>query len=125
MKDYGIVAGAEVEPGVIRCDHLVEKPSLPDAPSHLAITGAYLLTPEIYSAIERTPPGVKGEIQLTDALQLLAREGYVYASTFVGKRFDIGDRFLWIKANVEFAMNRSDLRERLEPVLRDLLGHQH
>ncbi len=118
---YGIIGGPEVEPGVFRCERLVEKPTLADAPSHLAVTGAYVLTPEIFPAIDRTPPGLNGEVQLTDALQLLARERPVYATTFTGTRYDIGDRFLWLKANIEFAMRIPELRDRLRPVLERLL----
>lgn len=121
VGDYGIIKGTAVAPGLFRCEELVEKPSLAEAPSRYGITGAYLLTPEIYSAISRTGPGVHGEVQLTDALQLLAREQAVYAAVIVGKRFDIGDRFLWIKTNLEFAMRSPDMRTRLRPVLDELL----
>lgn len=121
VSDYGIIAGPEVEPGLFRCEKLVEKPPRPEAPSRLAITGAYVLTPDIYSAIERTAAGSQGEVQLTDALQLLARERPVYASTFLGKRYDVGNRFLWIKTNLEFALSSPDLSPRLRPVLRSLL----
>jgi UTP--glucose-1-phosphate uridylyltransferase len=122
VSDYGIIAGPEVEPGLYRCSHLVEKPTLEDAPSRLGITGAYVLTPEIYEAIDRTGPGVNGEVQLTDALQLLARERDVFASTFSGVRYDIGDRYLWLKTNLEFAMRLPELRSRLTPVLKSLLS---
>lgn len=121
VGDYGIIAGPEVEPGLYRCDRLVEKPSLANAPSRLGITGAYVLTPEIYSAIDRTPPGVNGEIQLTDALEFLAGERAVYGATFVGTRYDIGDRYLWLRTNLEFAMRSPELRERLRPFLESLL----
>ncbi len=121
VQDYGIVAGPEVEPGVYRCERLVEKPSLADVPSRLGITGAYVLTPEIYDAIDRTPPDARGEVQLTDALQRLAKRGSVYAATFEGTRYDIGDRYLWLRTNLIFAWNSPELRERLRPVLRDLV----
>lgn len=121
VGDYGIIGGPEIEPGLYRCERLVEKPALRDAPSRLGITGAYVLTPDIYSAIDRTEPGVNGEVQLTDALQLLAREKSVYGVTFQGSRYDIGDRYLWIKTNLEFAMRNPELRKRLRPVLESLL----
>lgn len=121
VGDYGIVAGPEVSPGVIRCERLVEKPSLADAPSRLGITGAYVFTPEIYAAIDRTQPGVRGEIQLTDALQYLATKEPVYATRFLGERFDIGDRYLWLKTNLEFAMRNEELRKRIRPVMTELL----
>ncbi|HXY47345.1 MAG TPA: UTP--glucose-1-phosphate uridylyltransferase [Thermoplasmata archaeon] len=121
VQDYGIISGPEVEPGVYRCERLVEKPTLANAPSHLGITGAYVLTPDVYEAIDRTPPDARGEVQLTDALQLLVRDRPVYAATFQGTRYDIGDRFLWLRTNLIFAWNSPELRSRLRPVLETLL----
>jgi len=121
VGDYGIVAGPEVEPGLYRCERLVEKPKLADAPSRLGITGAYVLTPDIYSAIDRTRPGRNGEVQLTDALQLLAEERAVYAATFSGTRYDIGDQYLWLKTNIEFALRTPGLGTRLRKSLEALL----
>ena len=121
VGDYGIVAGPEVEPGLYRCETLVEKPTLEAAPSRLGITGAYVLTPDIFPAIDRTEPGKNGEIQLTDALRRLARERPVFATTFRGTRYDIGDRFLWLRTNVEFALRTPGLRERLRPALEALV----
>jgi UTP--glucose-1-phosphate uridylyltransferase len=120
VSDYGIIAGPEVEKGLYRCERLVEKPPLSKAPSRLGITGAYVLTPEIFSAIERTRPGVNHEVQLTDALQLMSREGPVYAASFAGARYDIGDRYLWLRTNIEFAMKIPELRDRLAPLLKSL-----
>lgn len=117
VSDYGVIAGLEIEPGLYRCDRLVEKPSLVDAPSRLGITGAYVLTADVFSAIQRTEPGVNGEVQLTDSLQILARERPVYGMVFSGRRYDIGDRFLWLKTNIELAMRTPELRERLGPIL--------
>ena len=80
-----------------------------------------MLTSGIYAAIERTPPGVNGEVQLTDALARMAREGPVFASTFRGTRYDLGDRFLWLRTNLEFAMRVPELRARLRPGLEKIL----
>jgi len=121
VGDYGIVAGPEIEAGLYRCETLVEKPTLEAAPSRLGITGAYVLTPDIFSAIDRTEPGRNGEVQLTDALQLLARERPVLAATFEGTRYDIGDLFLWLRTNVEFGLRTPGLRDRLRPALESLL----
>jgi len=121
VQDYGIVGGPEVEPGVYKCEHLVEKPTLARAPSRLGITGAYVLTPEIYAAIDRTRPDARGEVNLTDALQLLVQDRPVYATTFSGTRYDIGDRFLWLRTNLVFAWQVPELRVRLRPVLESLL----
>jgi UTP--glucose-1-phosphate uridylyltransferase len=120
VSDYGIVEGIETQPGLFRCEHLIEKPEPSATPSRLGITGAYVLTPEIYAAIDETKPGYHGEIQLTDALQLLARRVPVYAASFQGTRYDIGDRYLWLKTNIEFAYRDPELRKQLEPFIRQL-----
>jgi UTP--glucose-1-phosphate uridylyltransferase len=122
VSDYGIVAGKEVSPGVIDVHTLVEKPALADAPSRYGITGAYFLTPEIFACLRETPPGRNGEVQLTDALRLLATREKVYAVTFEGTRYDIGDRFLWLKTNIEFALRDSEYGERLRAYLVEELG---
>jgi UTP--glucose-1-phosphate uridylyltransferase len=121
VSDYGIVEGTEIRHGVFHCDRLIEKPRPEETASRLGITGAYVLTPEVYTAIDETKPGFHGEIQLTDALQALARKVPVYAVTFRGTRYDIGDRFLWLKTNLEFAYRDPELRGRLEPVMRRLV----
>jgi UTP--glucose-1-phosphate uridylyltransferase len=121
VHDYGIVEGAETQPGLCRCNRLMEKPEPSQTSSRLGITGAYLLTPEVYAAIDETKPGYHGEIQLTDSLQLLALRTPVYAATFQGTRYDIGDRFLWLKTNLEFAYRDRTLRDRLDPLLRQLI----
>jgi UTP--glucose-1-phosphate uridylyltransferase len=113
VQDYGMVGGPEVKPGVVEIRTLIEKPTLAEAPSRLGITGAYFLTPRIFEAIRNTPPGRNGEVQLTDALARLAREERVYGVTFTGTRYDIGDRFLWLKTNFEFAMRDPELGDRL------------
>jgi UTP--glucose-1-phosphate uridylyltransferase len=127
VEDYGIITGTEVAHGLYRCERLVEKPSIREAPGRLGITGAYVLTPDIYSAIDQTRPGANGEVQLTDALQWLAIEKSVYAAEFKGTRYDIGDRFLWIKTNLWFAMRSPELRERLLPALKSIIreGEPH
>jgi len=93
---YGVIAGEEIEEGVIRVNDMVEKPDPKDAPSNLAIIGLYILTSEIFDVLEITKPGKGGEIQITDALLELAKEGKVLAYKFKGKRFDCGsvDRFV-------------------------------
>ncbi len=110
VKDYGIVKGREVSPGVFEVEQMVEKPRLEEAPSRLGITGAYFLTPKIFRAIEQTVPDATGETQLTTALNTLSREEKVYAVTFQGRRYDIGDRAIWLRTNIEFAMKDPALR---------------
>lgn len=122
VRDYGIVEGEEVAAGEYRCRRLLEKPHASQTKSRLGITGAYVFTPDIYTAIDATTPDARGELQLTDALQVLADQSPVYAARFRGIRYDIGDRFLWLKANLEFAYRDPAYRVKLRPVLERLLG---
>ena len=87
---YGVIAGKEIEPNLFKVDNMVEKPESKDAPSNLAIIGRYILIPEIFDVIKDTKPGKGGEIQITDALLTLAKQGKVLAYKFEGKRFDCG-----------------------------------
>ena len=90
VSSYGVIAGESLRDGIYRVDQMVEKPDPKDAPSNLAIIGRYILTPDIFDIIRETPPGANGEIQLTDALQIQARQGCVMAYKFKGRRFDCG-----------------------------------
>lgn len=125
ISAYGVVA-AEPRPHegldgrVFRIHDLVEKPRPDDAPSNLAIIGRYILTPEIFTAIENTPPGRNNEIQLTDALRILLKTRPIYGVKFEGKRFDAGDKLGFLQATVEFAMKRPDLGEPFRAYLRSL-----
>ena len=92
----------------MRIVSIVEKPSPEEAPSNLAAIGRYVFTPEIFEALERTEPGSGGELQLTDAINLLAQEQAVYALAFEG-RFDVGNPLDYLKATVELALERDDL----------------
>lgn len=87
---YGVIAGEEMKEGLYRVHDMVEKPKPEEAPSNLAIIGRYILTPDIFDILERTPPGKNGEVQLTDALLTQAKDGCVLAYKFRGKRFDCG-----------------------------------
>jgi UTP--glucose-1-phosphate uridylyltransferase len=87
---YGVIAGETQSKNIIKVNNMVEKPETKDAPSNLAIIGRYILTPEIFDVLENTAPGKGGEIQITDALLYLAKQGKVLAYKFEGKRFDCG-----------------------------------
>lgn len=111
---YGVVAAEPrqhegMDGRVFRIHDLVEKPLPEDAPSNLAIIGRYILTPEIFTAIESTPPGRNNEIQLTDALRVLLKTRPIYGVKFEGRRFDAGDKLGFLQATVEFALKRADL----------------
>ncbi|SHI47902.1 UTP--glucose-1-phosphate uridylyltransferase GalU [Halodesulfovibrio aestuarii] len=118
---YGIVAGDEISPGTYRVTDLVEKPAIQDAPSRLAIVGRYVLTPDIFPALEDTKAGAGGEIQLTDALRTIAKERGLLAVKMRGMRFDAGDWAEYLTANIYFALQddaiRDDLIKHLKPLL--------
>ena len=124
VSRYGIVGGKEVEPGVFKVDTLVEKPSIEEAPSNLAITGRYILTPGIFEALKRTPPGKGGEIQLTDGIERLGMKEALYAKIMEGERYDTGDKLGFLIATVDFALKREDLKEPLLKFLREKLKEE-
>jgi len=110
IGSYGVADVSPAgRPGLHEILGLVEKPRPSRAPSELAIMGRYVLTPAIFDCLERTPPGKGGEVQLTDALQLLLKKQRILGLEFVGRRYDIGDKLDWLKATVELAMKRKDL----------------
>ncbi|OEF99778.1 UTP--glucose-1-phosphate uridylyltransferase [Vulcanibacillus modesticaldus] len=111
VSKYGIVEGKHIEGRVYKVNDLVEKPSVEEAPSNVAILGRYILNPAIFEILEHTKPGKGGEIQLTDALKELAHREAMYAYNFEGKRYDVGNKLGFLEATVEFALRREDLRE--------------
>jgi UTP--glucose-1-phosphate uridylyltransferase len=125
-----LYGAAAVEPteeqDVVRVTGLVEKPSKETAPSNLAIIGRYELQPQVFSVLEHTEPGKGGEIQLTDALQKMAKEpdssGGVYGVIFRGRRYDTGDKIDYIKAILQLACEREDLGPELRPWLRQFVS---
>ena len=108
---YGIVEGKHMDGRVYRVKGLVEKPTVEDAPSNIAILGRYIINPAIFEILEHTQPGKGGEIQLTDALKELAQREVMYAYNFEGRRYDVGDKQGYLEATVEFALRRPDLRD--------------
>ena len=117
---YGIAAGTPVDDRTIRIERLVEKPKQ-DPPSNLAVIGRYVLPPEVFGILEQVQPGVGGEIQLTDALAVLAREEGLLGYRFEGDRYDAGDRFGYLKANIAFALKRPEIAAPLREYLKGLL----
>lgn len=118
VSSYGIVQPVKVKDNLWQAQDLIEKPSIEEAPSQLAVLGRYIIEPEIFQLLEDTPPGRGDEIQLTDALRRLAAIQPVYAYHFEGRRYDIGDKQGYLEATVEFALKRPELRE---PFLRYLV----
>jgi len=116
---YGIAAGTLLDERTVRIQQIVEKPRQ-QAPSNLAVIGRYVLPPSVFEILSHLEPGVGGEIQLTDALAVLAKGEGLVGYRFEGERYDAGDRFGYIKANVAFALKRPDLREPLLAYLREV-----
>ncbi|MBW4829375.1 MAG: UTP--glucose-1-phosphate uridylyltransferase GalU [Clostridiaceae bacterium] len=110
VNKYGIVSGQQTKEGLYKVKNLIEKPSIEEAPSNIAILGRYIITPNIFDILEHTKPGSGGEIQLTDALKDLANKETIYAYIFEGTRYDVGDKLGFLKATVEFALKRNDLK---------------
>lgn len=111
VSKYGIVDGKYIEDHVHKVKGLVEKPSMEEAPSNIAILGRYIITPRIFEFLEHTKPGTGGEIQLTDALKELGKEEAIYAYTFSGRRYDVGDKLGFLSATIEFALKRKDIQQ--------------
>jgi UTP--glucose-1-phosphate uridylyltransferase len=119
-NQYGIAAGKALDDRTMRIDRLVEKPKK-DPPSNLAVIGRYVLPPRIFSYLEQVKPGVGGELQLTDALAMLAQEVGLLGYRFDGRRFDAGDRLGFLKANIAFAMKRQELAGPLREYMKELV----
>ncbi len=111
VDKYGIVEGKYIDGRVYKVYDLIEKPSIDEAPSNIAILGRYIINPNIFNILEYTKPGKGGEIQLTDALKELAKHEAMYAYNFEGRRYDVGNKLGFLEATVEFALRREDLRE--------------
>ena len=112
VSSYGIVVSEATDnERIFKVNDMVEKPAIAEAPSRLAVLGRYVITPEIFEILEHTVPGCGGEIQLTDALKVLAKEQNMYAYEFVGRRYDVGDKEGYLEATVEYALRRPDLRK--------------
>ena len=124
VNRYGIIAGEEVSPGVYRVNDMVEKPERDKAPSRMAIVGRYVLTPDIFDYLQKVTPGHGGEIQLTDAMQALARDKGMMAVKMAGIRFDAGDWAEYLTANIYFALQDEELRYELIGYLKNILQFQ-
>jgi UTP--glucose-1-phosphate uridylyltransferase len=124
ISAYGVLEAQPVdgkfEGRLYDVSNMVEKPSLAEAPSNLAIIGRYILTPHIFECLSRTPLGTGGELQLTDGMKLLLQSEKLYGYVFEGKRHDTGDKLGFLKATVEFALKRADLGGDLKAWLKEL-----
>ncbi len=117
---YGILDATLVEDDIVRINDMVEKPKPDEAPSNLAIIGRYILTPKIFEYLGEGKKGAGGEIQLTDAMKSLLKEQPVYGYKFEGKRFDCGDKVGFQMANLAFALERPDMRDKLIQFIKEI-----
>ena len=123
VSKYGIMKPSkshQADGRLVKLSGMVEKPKQEEAPSNLAVMGRYVLTPEIFEMLETQEAGAGGEIQLTDAIDRLMDRQAVYAYDFEGQRYDVGDKFGFIKATIDFSLNRKDLRDQVKAYLKEL-----
>lgn len=120
-KDYGIIEPiSELNHGLYDVKSFVEKPAPKDAPSELAIIGRYLLTPEIFDLLETQKPGKDHEIQLTDAIDRLNATQRVFAHEFTGERFDVGNKFGYLKTAIQFGLENPEIKDDLTKYLKEV-----
>ncbi len=120
VSRYGIMGGTEIESGVVRAEKFIEKPKQEEAPSRLAVSARYILSPAIFEELDRTPAGKGGELQLTDAMASLMRREPLFGVKYAGRRHDIGNKLDFVKANVWWGLRRADIGEELRNYLRQL-----
>ena len=122
VSSYGIIDGVATDDAdLVRAMDMIEKPAIDEAPSRLAALGRYVITPDVFAILEETKPGKGGEIQLTDALRVMARNGSVYGYNFKGKRYDTGNKLGYLKAVMEFALRREDLGKDFSAYLKEIV----
>jgi len=121
ISSYGIIKGRKIEESLYLIEDIIEKPSIDEAPSNIGTVGRYVFTPEIFDCLKGAPLGKGNELQLTDAIRMLIEKEKtdVYAYAFKGKRYDAGDKIGYIKAIIDFALKREDLKGELEKYLRE------
>lgn len=121
ISRFGVIAGEQIEPNVIKISDVVEKPPFAEAPSNMAVIGRYVFNPELFGAIEKIKPGAGGELQVADAMRILLKEGRpFYAVTLDARRHDAGDKLGFLIATVEFALKRPDLAPEFVKYLKTL-----
>ena len=125
VSSYGIVASQPTEEArTFAVSDMVEKPAVEEAPSRLAVLGRYVITPEVFDILEETAPGRGGEIQLTDALKVLAQKQPMYAYNFEGRRYDVGDKQGFLEATVEMALKRPELHDKFLAYLKEIVAKE-
>jgi len=118
---YAIVDGETVEKGILKVNNIIEKPGPQDAPSRIASIGAYILTPDIFEELSQTKLGKDNELWLVDAIHSLLRKRAVYAQKLTGRWLDTGSKLSWLKANIDFALRRDDMKDELKKYLQEII----
>ena len=118
FTDMELLVEKKLNDSLYQLNEMIEKPNPKEAPSNLAVAGRYILTPDIFKALEETKAGKNDEIQLTDALKIFLSRGSVYSYTFEGKRYDIGDKLDYLKTTVEFGLKRKEFRDEFKEFLK-------
>lgn len=122
VSHYGIINGKAISDNVYKATNWIEKPSIEEAPSNLAIASRYIFTPEIFDYLEKTPPGKNNEIQLTDAMREMVKTHPMYGMKFNGKRYDIGNKMGFLKTNIEFGLKDPEIGDSLKEWLKEFVG---
>ena len=122
VSRYGIIDGEKISDNVVKANDWIEKPSIEEAPSNLAVASRYLFTPEIFDYLEKTLPGKNDEIQLTDAMREMVKHHPMFGMKFNGRRYDIGNKMGFIKTNIEFALKDEEIGESLKVWLKEFVG---
>jgi len=124
ISRFGIASIEDQGNDVVKVKHLVEKPKVEEAPSDQAVAGRYILTPDIFELLENTPPGAGGEIQVTDAIEIQARDGRCYGLRFDGVRYDTGTPLGLLTTSIAYALKRSDIAPALRDYMRQVLTEE-
>lgn len=119
IPNYGIVNGEKINSNILKLNQLIEKPTIDEAPTNLAITGRYILTPDIFDKIKETEVGVGDELHLTDAL---AKLDEVYGVIFDGKSFSMDDRVEWLKTSIKFALDDDEFSDELIAYIKEVVN---
>lgn len=124
IPTYGIAEVEELGSNVVKIPHVVEKPPLEEAPSNLGVYGRYVLTPDIFELLEKTPPGRGGEIQVTDAIEMQAKAGHCYGTIYTGTRYDTGTPLGLLTTSIAFALKRPDMAGELREYMQKALSEE-
>nr|WP_320161329.1 UTP--glucose-1-phosphate uridylyltransferase GalU [uncultured Methanoregula sp.] len=120
VSSYGIIQGSYIDNNLMKIENVVEKPKISEAPSNIGAIGRYIFTPALFECIRKSPVRINKEIQIADGINILTHSQPVLAYRFSGKRYDIGDKYGYVQATLDFAMNDAAIRKKLLPYLKSI-----